>query len=526
MNSNGAIHIHPGEDIDDILGELRKADHATINKLTLYNLKISKELAKALLRFRKAHFEYQRRHGIGIKRLTLEVLGCTGCLDRVLEGFAKELQEDDDQHSEGIDQEQEQELILQHSHADHFDLSAFVALGIALSSNDAKQKTIVRLYQPVLSEAKIWAMSQGIRQSEHLKELDLSSCRFAPMTLNKVIHYLAEGFAHNQHLKCLQFADCDLNDDQIVCLLEGLHGHPAIETLNLAGNKCRSKGMAALATSFSSNRMQSSPNCGLCPLRLNLSNQHRRRHDASKQRQSDDRDEEEKGKILLNTAVVEAWKASTLFTNRLVSLNLSQNNLHDKDLEHLVTLMFTMEADDCYSTSIQELDISQNEITDAGIQILANTIKRCRRDREDHGRGFRCLNICGCPALTIQAFEALADATKMNVDVEEIYCTPPPSSPIISPTANRDLSSIEATVKSIQFYTMLNRGGRKVFGFDRADIVPPALWPLILDRVNHKINWGRWQVNETNAKINVLYHLLRQGPVLTESCQSMEHSQV
>jgi hypothetical protein len=61
----------------------------------------------------------------------------------------------------------------------------------------------------------------------------------------------------------------------------------------------------------------------------------------------------------------------------------------------------------------------------------------------------------------------------------------------------------------LRYYTVINRGGRRILS-SRAN-VPLGLWPVVLERA-WKISYG--VVEERQAKLNALFYLLKNGPVL------------
>ncbi|CAB9517631.1 expressed unknown protein [Seminavis robusta] len=247
------VHLHPGDNVESLLEDLCAAEEEDqAVKLTLYNLDVGATLAAQILAFVRTRLHSIRRRHSTPKVFTLEILGCTGCVDRIVEIFANGLYDSKTTGSDATSRVEivERELILQHSNPNHFDAAVFVALGMALdcrATRTAHQESCrpplrdlvrLRLYQPVLSEGKLWTLAQGIQHSQHLTELDLSSCRFTPMHINRATQYLADGLHRNQCLKHLKLDDCNLVDDQIVCFLEALQNTSSkIETLSLAKNK-------------------------------------------------------------------------------------------------------------------------------------------------------------------------------------------------------------------------------------------------------------------------------------------------
>ena len=508
------LHLHPGGELEDLLAEIQEAKEANLQKLTLYNLDMSPELAAALIDLLRVQLKRQCSSTVGdtgtSSLFTLEMLGGKGCIDRIVEVYAASIdtfgmEGNADDETISTKQKVNLELILQHSHLDGFDTSVFAALGMALdgrsrSSPLSQSQTMatpnlrLSLYEPVLSKAKIWTLAQGIQESHHLRELDLSSCTFAPLSVDRTIRFLAEGFKRNQHLVCLHLKNCKLADEQITCIMEGLRGHPSLEILNLAGNSCRSQGLIAMASALSSSKRTNDASC-LPPLSIDLSDQH-----INKANQT-----------FLNDTVQHAWSRYRPFTDRLATLNFAGNKLNDADLQMLVSLLFHPEGQQC-SSPIQHLDLSQNQFTDQGIQCLTGAIKSYRFDAPGNcGRIWRSLNISGNRALTEKASQQLAAAMKINVVLEELLFD------CHHEGNNHEASSVaSSSINAIQFYVLLNKGGRKVLD-QRYPAIPLSLWPLLLARVNQQADWGTDdERNPKNANINVLFHLLSQGPVLKD----------
>jgi len=514
MSSSSAdeLHLHTGYDYQNpvseqtLISDLQEAEENNdVRKVILFNLEVSIDLANALRRFFRARFAADKQQS----PTTLEILGCTGHIDRVLEGFIV----DDDNNGATATATgdtdvfdtivPERELILQHNNPNHFDSSVFVALGKALDSRiplwglhdgprycSSKSKLLLRLYQPVLSEAMMWALSQGIQNSHHLQELDFGSCRFTPLSVNHVTRHLAEALLRNQHLKSLQLAQCELSDDQVACIARGLEGHPSLEILNLAGNKCRTKGLIALASALSTVRRrpdEASVNPSLPFLKINLSNQHMGRTSQK----------------LIDPSVMQVWHESTGFLDRLGSLDLSANCLDDHDLNIVGSALFHRrlpeEDQHHYVSAIQDLKLSNNKFTDDGMDCLGDAISKYQPCGAT-SRGWRTLDLTQNKSLSEVALAKLADAIKDNFYLEEILIdggNVPPAT-----------LALDSAVDKIRFYSILNRGGRRALSYS-ASILPLSLWPFILARIN-RIGWSEGSA----AKINVLYHMISQGSIL------------
>ena len=333
------LHLHAGGDLDTLLEEIREAQSANLENLTLYNLDLSLEVANALIDLIRAQLQRRlvssnwkddsgREAQPLLSSFTLEILGGKGFVDRIVEAYVG------DHRISSEENDVKRELILVHSHPDGFDTSVFAALGMALDGRRAKYATEslglltpklrLSLYQPVLSDTKTWTLAQGIGESCCLQELDLSSNSFDPLIGSRMIQNLAESLQRNKHLVCLRFKNCCLVDEQIVSLMGGLRGHPTLQQLELTGNKCRSSGLVAIASALSFTSAQSDHAGAKLPaFSLDLANQH-----INKQNQS-----------LLDDSMFQAWSRHRSFTDRLETLNLSGNKLDDADLSMVVSLL-------------------------------------------------------------------------------------------------------------------------------------------------------------------------------------------
>lgn len=492
------LHLHPGGCLESMLFEIEEAKDAKLRKVTLYNLEVSCPLAKSIVDLLKV--QLQRRHSSSVSskrsRFTLEILGGKGCIDRIVEAYAAPtfgIINRDNAEGENLNDTRRQQhtirnLTLQHNHADGFDASVFAALGMALDGRIDKGKDTLgdlrlSLYQPDMSEAKMWTLAQGIQESRHLRELDFSPCTFAPLNVNNTIRYLAEGLKRNKHLVSLELKNCKLADEQIVCLTESLRGHPSLERLDVSGNRCRSKGLISLATSLSSTTKAVESGRSL-PLSIDLSNQNIGNG----------------AQTLFNDAVQQEWSRYPSFTDRLANLNLGWNKLDDADLQIIAPLLFRYDNDQQCSSPIKDLSLAGSNFSDQGISCLVDAIQSYRLNASGNfGRTWKSLDLSH-QRLTENALQQIAVAMKTNVVLEDIYCRRIPSS---------------ASFASIQFYKLLNKGGRQVLNQPDTSF-PLSLWPALLGRVNQRKEWGPEVHNQQNARLNILYHLLQEGSVLKE----------
>lgn len=271
--------------------------------------------------------------------------------------------------------------------------------------------------------------------------------------------------------------------------MDGLRGHPTLQQLNLAGNKCRTAGLVAIASALSFTSAQVDHAGAVLPaLSLDLSNQH-----ITKNCQT-----------FLDDAVLQAWSSHKSFTDRLETLDLSGNKLDDADLSMLVSLLFPKTTESQQhgppSSRLSRLDLSRNCFTDQGIHALADVIKTYRDDYPcDSARFWKKLNLTNNPSLTNEAFQQLASAMEINLFLEEL---------LVDSLVSGEDSVTQSAINHIQFYLSLNKGGRKVLD-RRYPAIPLSLWPVLLARVNR-------QQYDSCSSNDVIFHLLSQGPVLKD----------
>jgi hypothetical protein len=161
-------------------------------------------------------------------------------------------------------------------------------------------------------------------------------------------------------------------------------------------------------------------------------------------------------------------------------LDLSQNSICDEDVALLVNGLLD-------NTSLETLHLDRNLITDDGARIIAE--------------GIRSMNVLKTLALPENPFgeegaSAILSAMVDNYNMETV----------IIPSGNSYFQ------RKIRWYGNLNRGGRKIFLTPRATAL--SLYPLALERVNNMPLTHDW--NPLNAPAEVVYGLLRLGPILFE----------
>jgi hypothetical protein len=189
---------------------------------------------------------------------------------------------------------------------------------------------------------------------------------------------------------------------------------------------------------------------------------------------------------------ISAWKEFVYSLPKAATLStimLEEDGIDDSCLEILASIL-----PQC--RSLQRVDLGRNAIHDRGVKALA----RALQTEVEGEKG----NFCAVVKLRLQANQfgqegatALLEALKLNTTLE-----------FVSIPGKLDAG------KHIFHWLHLNKGGRRLM---MAPNVPLGLWPHIIERVNHRINfWSPGKLNES-CRINVIFHLLH-GPALLMRC--------
>jgi len=172
-----------------------------------------------------------------------------------------------------------------------------------------------------------WSL-QSMVFSKSLTKIQLDLIDLTP-----AMTYLCKGLRDNTSITCLIASRCGLNDTSLQVLVENLPRR--LEELRLFGNKCRSKGLSALAA-----LLQHSTFLKI----LDLSYQH----------------------VQPGEDFDIAWMASILTNNKhLKVLDLDNDAIDDGHLTHLCAML-------CRNTTLEELMLNHNSITATGIALLAS----------------------------------------------------------------------------------------------------------------------------------------------------------
>lgn len=327
------------------------------------------------------------------------------------------------------------------------------ALGVGLQINSNLKKLVLQsgsnVFFTLSAEAAI-SLEQGLAGNSTLETLYIQSCRFGD---SSAVRSLARGLRSHRCLKDVRFRSCfvanghALDDDSLAELIRALEHNPQLVSLDVSGNKCLHRGIAALATLLDRTRLKI----------LNLSCQ------------CIDHNE------FMNLSLLVAALGRT---STLESIELRFNKLEDQDMAYLAAAL-------SHNTSIKFVDLASNKITNIGISILASRVPVMK--------GLLHL------VLTNNSFDEkgaleFARALELNRTLQTVEC---------------DLSI--RNYKKIRYYADLNWGGRR-FLLEKNYInpLPPALWPLVFERVNTMAG----KDNGKERQADILYCLLRDGPAL------------
>lgn len=161
-------------------------------------------------------------------------------------------------------------------------------------------------------------------------------------------------------------------------------------------------------------------------------------------------------------------------------LDLSRNSLTDDDVFLLTTAMQ-------HSATLETLHLDQNLITDVGAQTIAVALP-----------SFRIMKTLAMPENPFgqKGGSALLDGMVENFIIETLIIP----------------STLVNIQRMIRYYGNLNKGGRRLFSAPQPSAL--LLFPLLIERVNNLRLQHDW--NPSSAPADVIYGLLRFGPVLPE----------
>jgi hypothetical protein len=331
------------------------------------------------------------------------------------------------------------------------------ALGVGLQLNTSLQKLVIQSGSNVfftLSSEAATSLEQGLIGNSTLRTLHIQSCRFVE---SNSVRSLARGLRGHRFLKHVTLRSCfvangrALEDVYMAELIRALEHNTDLISLDISGNKCLHHGIAALSSLLDRTRLKTLDLSCQCIM-----------------------DQQEDEFMNLSLLVAALGRTSTL-----ESIELRFNKLNDQDMAYLAAAL-------THNTSIQYVGLASNKITNTGISILASRIPLMK--------GLKELVLTNINAFDQKGMLELARALELNWTVQRVECDPTIPS-----------------YKTIRYYADLNWGGRRfLLGNNYHTPVPPAVWPLVLARVNGM----QERENGKERQANILYCLLRQGPAL------------
>jgi tRNA A64-2'-O-ribosylphosphate transferase len=257
------------------------------------------------------------------------------------------------------------------------------SIGVGLQTANSNLHTLVLKSASnvffTLSTAAAFSLQEGLSASNSLECFYMEGCRFAE---RNAVQALARGLGGLSSLRDVRLTSCfahnghPLDDDSIALLIHGIEHNPKLERLNLTGNKCLDRGVAALATLLDRTKIQ----------HLDLSCQ------------CIDEDESMNFSLLVGAL----GRTSTL-----QSLELKFNKLSsDRDMAFLAAALM-------HNTSIKSIGLASNKITNSGLEILASRVPS--------------MQVLRRLALNNNAFDnqgatLLAQAMKENFTISHVIC--------------------------------------------------------------------------------------------------------
>lgn len=174
----------------------------------------------------------------------------------------------------------------------------------------------------------------------------------------------------------------------------------------------------------------------------------------------------------------------------LKNLQLAANGLSDGFVESTLKMFGK-------GSALEELNLFGNRMTDLSMHRIITRLPDLKQ--------LKSLWV-GHNNFTIAGYNALLLAMQRNFVLEELSIT----------TLNTD-AQFETIQYKIDYFTRLNRGGRRIFGSDVSKL-PKSIWPLILERAS-RIKWD--DANEDDPKgvsysADAIFCLL-QGPALLDA---------
>jgi hypothetical protein len=327
----------------------------------------------------------------------------------------------------------------------------FWSISSAIKFN--RHLTRLDLWSVEVTRQQAAALGAGLitSNSQHFKELSMLTVRFADGAITE----LASGLKENSSLRILTAVLCNLGDAELAELVDAVKSHPSLKRLELRGNhQGQEHALVALG------KVLASKSCKLETLEYSL------------QIEDDDTEDDDDGLAggLVTLAKGLQGNAS------LRSLNLSSNELEDKDIDHLGQILETCK--------LQVLDLSDNRITLSGFVRVTQNIPKSLKSFDFSESNFS-QEEAACHTLTLFEGNPQLLEDGFNWDDSESPMRP-----------------------EIQHFKDFNRCGRILLAAHGG--IPLSVWPIVLARANTLLEGSR----DSDERIPDAIFSLLQGPAL------------
>jgi hypothetical protein len=326
--------------------------------------------------------------------------------------------------------------------------NGFWSISSAMKFN--KHLTKLDLAYMKITRQQVAALGAGLSTSNsqtHFKELYIRRVRFADGAITE----LASGLKENSSLCILNVERCNLEDTELAELVDAVEFHSSLKELLLGGNRGQEHALVALGNMLASRNWQLET--------LDFSWQARDHSGLT-------------GRLGMLTEGLR-WN------EKLTSLNLSSNQLVDKDIDLLGQILVTCR--------LRTFDLSDNIITLSGFVSLTQNIPKSLKSFDFNGNAFG-KEEAACHILAL--FEEQPQLWEDGFDWSE---------------------SKSPTHQKIQHYKDLNRRGRILLAGENS--IPLSVWPIVLARANTLPEEDSRDSDERTS--NAIFHLL-QGPALMQ----------
>ena len=347
-----------------------------------------------------------------------------------------------------------------------FDAEIGTIIGKGIASNQGIQKLTLSIL--TLTSDAILAMMKGRQESTTcigLQSIRLSCCTIPTI---EAVKNVATFLSTTPSLLTLKLDSCKLEDHQMLVILEAIHRRRQqnprhkVKDILFPYNKCGSQTIQILS------RILADPNCQICNL------------DCGRQYIDDDDNVD-------YSPLMSALRQNT----SLRSLNISYTKIGCNDIMELASTLTMSDS------KLESLYLCGNQLTLQSIEALAEALPNttCLKTLWLTGtQKFGCVG-------TVMLYEGLKD----NMSLEEVLLPP----------------WLPAQANEIEYYTDLNRAGRKLF---RDTKLPSSIWPHVLNRVSNRLDIEENETDDaclgssaTARRASTIYHLLRNKVLLEEA---------